>query len=225
MVTQAIQSFIMNPAHHDALAVLKGARNGLVYGVKVRFPHALVMAALFSHKPWPTRVHGILSATRHHAMSLAKFATIYKVMLLLQKKLNGGIERDLDTFIAGGIGGWWVFGERTPINEQIVLYIMSRAILSLIPRLYSNTANPPRYPMQPLDHPLPALTSPEANPRPIPPAPVPFTIVASLSWAMIMYMFRHRGERLQPGIVNSMRYIYHESDTWHNLKTLFWHNK
>lgn len=82
---------------------------------------------------------------------------------------------------------------------------MSRAILSLIPRLYSNTANPPRYPMQPLDHPLPALTSPEANPRPIPPAPVPFTIVASLSWAMIMYMFRHRGERLQPGIVNSMR--------------------
>lgn len=86
-----------------------------------------------------------------------------------------------------------------------MLYIMSRAILSLIPRLYSNTANPPRYPMQPLDHPLPALTSPEANPRPIPPAPVPFTIVASLSWAMIMYMFRHRGERLQPGIVNSMR--------------------
>lgn len=77
------------------------------------------MAALFSHKPWPTRVHGILSATRHHAMSLAKFATIYKVMLLLQKKLNGGIERDLDTFIAGGIGGWWVFGERTPVSSRV----------------------------------------------------------------------------------------------------------
>lgn len=77
------------------------------------------MAAMFSHKPWPTRIHGILSATRQHAMSLAKFVTIYKVLMILQKKLNGGIERDLDTFIAGGVGGWWVFGERTPVSAQV----------------------------------------------------------------------------------------------------------
>ena len=32
---------------HDYLAILKGFRNGLVYGVKVRFPHALIMAILF----------------------------------------------------------------------------------------------------------------------------------------------------------------------------------
>lgn len=82
---------------------------------------------------------------------------------------------------------------------------MSRALLSLIPRLYSNTPNPPKTPWQPLSHPLPPVTSAEANPRPIPPASVPFAVVASLSWAACMYMFRHRGERLQPGIVNSMR--------------------
>jgi hypothetical protein len=29
------------------LAILKGARNGLVYGVKIRFPHALIMSILF----------------------------------------------------------------------------------------------------------------------------------------------------------------------------------
>jgi hypothetical protein len=46
---------------------------------------------------------------------LAKFVTIYKVFLLLQKKLNGGKERDLDSLIAGGLGGWWVFGERTAV--------------------------------------------------------------------------------------------------------------
>ncbi|GMK53914.1 hypothetical protein CspeluHIS016_0105000 [Cutaneotrichosporon spelunceum] len=224
-MSAAIQKWVMDPANHDFLAIVKGARNGLVYGCKVRFPHALVMAALFSHKPWSTRIQGILTATRTHAMSLAKFAIVYKFMLLVQKKLNGGKERDLDTFVAGGIGGYTVFGDRTPINEQIVLYIMSRAILSLIPRLYNNSPNPPKTPWQPLDHPLPALTSPEANPRPIPPANIPFAIVASLSWAGVMYMFRHRGERLQPGIVNSMRYIYHESDTWTSLKTLLWHNK
>jgi peroxisomal membrane protein 4 len=43
--------------------------------------------------------------------------TIYKVFLLLQKKLNGGKERDLDSLIAGGLGGWWVFGERTAVGR------------------------------------------------------------------------------------------------------------
>jgi peroxisomal membrane protein 4 len=42
-----ISHIIADPAYHDYLAILKGARNGLVYGVKVRFPHALIMAILF----------------------------------------------------------------------------------------------------------------------------------------------------------------------------------
>lgn len=45
----AIQNFITNPAYADYLSLLKGARNGLVYGAKVRFPHALVIAIIFGH--------------------------------------------------------------------------------------------------------------------------------------------------------------------------------
>lgn len=82
---------------------------------------------------------------------------------------------------------------------------MSRVLLSLLPRLYTSTPSPPRYPIQPLAHPLPPLTAPISNPRPIPPAPLPFAVVAALSWAGVMYMFRHRGERIQPGMGNSMR--------------------
>ena len=41
-----------NPAYHDYLAILKGARNGFVYGVKIRFPHALIMAILFGRGEW-----------------------------------------------------------------------------------------------------------------------------------------------------------------------------
>jgi len=63
----------------------------------------------------PAKIKGIFLATRTHAFNLAKFVTIYKVFLLLQKKLNGGKERDLDSLIAGGLGGWWVFGERTAV--------------------------------------------------------------------------------------------------------------
>lgn len=43
----SIESVILNPRYHDVLAILKGARNGAVYGTKVRFPHALVMIFLF----------------------------------------------------------------------------------------------------------------------------------------------------------------------------------
>ena len=42
-----LSSILADPAYHDYLAIIKGARNGFVYGVKVRFPHALIMAILF----------------------------------------------------------------------------------------------------------------------------------------------------------------------------------
>lgn len=48
-MTTLHNGLIMNEAYHDYLAILKGARNGFVYGVKVRFPHALVMSILFGH--------------------------------------------------------------------------------------------------------------------------------------------------------------------------------
>lgn len=46
-VLAVLNRLATDPAFHDYLAILKGARNGLVYGVKVRFPHALIMAILF----------------------------------------------------------------------------------------------------------------------------------------------------------------------------------
>jgi hypothetical protein len=46
-MSTALQAILDNPRYHDYLAILKGARNGFVYGVKVRFPHALIMAILF----------------------------------------------------------------------------------------------------------------------------------------------------------------------------------
>lgn len=38
----AIERVVLDPKYHDLLAIVKGARNGAVYGTKVRFPHALV---------------------------------------------------------------------------------------------------------------------------------------------------------------------------------------
>ena len=68
---------------------------------------------------WQSRIRVIYRATKQHALNLAKFVSLYKSILLLQKKLNGGKEREIDTFVAGLIGGYFVFGERNAVNEQV----------------------------------------------------------------------------------------------------------
>jgi peroxisomal membrane protein 4 len=125
--------------------------------------------------------------------------------VLLQRKLNGGKERTQDTFFAGLFGGYLVFGERNAINEQIVLYVCSRVVASFIPRARSPTGS--------------------AALKPVPPDSRYFSLFAALSWGAVMWLFQHRGETIQPGMFNSMTYLYRDSEHWKNLRTLLWHNK
>lgn len=48
-----------------------------------------------------------------------KFASLYKLIMISFRRTNAGKERSLDSFVAGLVGGWVVFGERTPVNEQV----------------------------------------------------------------------------------------------------------
>ncbi len=41
---ETLNGIILNPQYAEYLALIKAARNGAVYGAKVRFPHALVYA-------------------------------------------------------------------------------------------------------------------------------------------------------------------------------------
>ncbi|QRV86587.1 mitochondrial import inner membrane translocase subunit TIM17 [Ceratobasidium sp. AG-Ba] len=208
----SLEAIIRDPHLHDYLAILKGARNGFVYGVKIRFPHALLMAILFGRGDWSQRARVIFKATKQHATNLAKFVTLYKTLLLVQRRANGGKERSADSFLAGLIGGYLVFGDRTAINEQIVLYVCSRVVASFIPRAFP--APPP--------NPNASVTTPA---RSIPPDSRVFSVFAALSWGAVMWLFRYQPETLQPGMANSMQYLYRDSEAWGSLKTLLWHNK
>ena len=57
--------------------------------------------------------------TRDHALGLAKFVSLYKILLVLQRRMHGGKHQSSDTFFAGLVGGYLVFGNRTAINEQV----------------------------------------------------------------------------------------------------------
>ncbi|GBE78119.1 peroxisomal membrane protein 4 [Sparassis latifolia] len=206
----SLAAILSDPAYHDYLAILKGARNGFVYGVKVRFPHALIMAILFGRGSWKARVQTIFRATKQHALNLAKFVSLYKTLLLIQRKSNHGTQRGVDTFIAGLISGYFVFGDRNAVNEQIVLYVCSRVVASFIPRATTPYAM--------------ASTASSAV-KPIPPDARKFSIFAALCWGTVMWLFAERGETIQPGMFHSMNYLYRDSEHWSNLWTLLWHNK
>lgn len=98
------------------------------------------MTLLFSNRSWPEKLRAIYTATLTHAKNLAKFVTVYKLLLILQRRLRAGVgagtgaadrgsagagvkatgkgvERGLDTFVAGLVGGYWVFGERTAVSR------------------------------------------------------------------------------------------------------------
>lgn len=67
-----------------------------------------------------------------HATNLATFVFLYKSVLLLQKKFNGGKVRKADTFIAGLIGGYTVFGDRNHVNEQVRITYSRTTLLSTV---------------------------------------------------------------------------------------------
>ncbi|GAA5964385.1 hypothetical protein JCM3765_006398 [Sporobolomyces pararoseus] len=221
-----LDQVVRNPAYHDILAILKGARNGLVYGARVRGPHALVMSLIFQTGTLQQRLRYVYKATKQHSLNLAKFVAIYKTCLLLQKTLAGGKQRSLDTFFAGLIGGWCVFGERNAVNEQIVLYVVSRVITSFLPR-----AGPPAPPSAPAS--ARPTTAPDGFPLPPgypypksrPPNSKVFEVYAAVAWGVVMYLFRERRDTLHGGMVHSMQYLYNDSEVWNNLKTLLWHNR
>jgi peroxisomal membrane protein 4 len=161
----------------------------------------------------------VLRATRTHARNLATFATIYKAVMALLKNFGPtpGKEGPLDTFIAGLLGGYYVFGRRSKrtgripsVNQQIVIYVFARVALALARLAVKPGVGLP-------------MVSRERTSAAI--SHYAWPIFASLSWGSVMFLFRWHPHDLQPSLRNSMSYIYVQSSEWDGLRNFIWHNK
>ncbi|KAI9139527.1 Tim17/Tim22/Tim23/Pmp24 family-domain-containing protein [Paraphysoderma sedebokerense] len=204
----SFSAILANPAYHDLLSIVKGFRNGMVYGAKIRFPHALVMTFLFRDGPLSSKLKFIFTATKTHSRNLAFFVTIYKTLMILQRRMLGK-EQYWNPFLAGCIGGYMVFGKNTNINNQIVLYLFSRITIGLAKLLVKKSL----------------LPSSHSDPLLDPLVRDPFPVFASLVWGTVMYLFRYHRETLQGSLQASMQYLYNDSDVWDNLRNWIWVNK
>jgi len=213
---RAIEDVILDPKYAGILAILKAARNGAVYGAKIRFPHALVMVFMFRSGTLQEKIGLILKATRIHAQNLSKFAIVYKTTMLILKNFGAtpGKEGPFDTFLSGLLGGYLVFGRPSrsgkisSVNQQIVIYIFARVVLAMA----KISVRPETGIIKSQD--LSDAISNRAWP-----------VFAAMSWASVMYVFRWYPDTVPGGLRSSMSYIYVQSDTWDSLRTLLWHNK
>lgn len=121
-----------------------------------------------------------------------------------------------DSFIAGLLGGYVVFGQRSrsgkisSVNQQIVVYVFARVVLAL-----ARLAVKPGYG-------LPGVSEPNKSAAI---SHYAWPVFASVSWAMVMHLFHWQPAELQPSLRSSMTYIYANADTWDGLRNFIWHNK
>lgn len=136
-------------------------------------------------------------------------------MIALRRLGPTGKEGPYDTFFAGLMGGYVVFGQRNPrtgkvssVSQQIVIYIFARVVLGLAKLSVEPSTG--------------IVTNAQLSNKIKDNA---WPVFAAMSWGAVMYVFRWHPESLQSSLRSSMSYIYVQSDHWDSLKTLVWHNK
>ena len=175
------------------LSCLRGLRNGLYYGGKIRLVHSIVMEILFSRSEnLLDKLKNILKPTFEHACNLGKFILIYKVVVCILKRLFN-TQNKLINFLAGIIGAIFVWRKKSNVNMQIMLYLLSRNILAI-----ANIIGDKYFPQF------------EQG----------FSITSVLVWGVVMFLFEYKPTALQNSLKSSMVFLYKDSDGYKGWRDL-----
>ncbi|XP_067655128.1 peroxisomal membrane protein 4-like [Haliotis asinina] len=195
---ESINRLLASGQYKPLLALLKGFRNGVVYGAKVRFPHALVMTFLFKGGRLYDQFRSILEATYTHSRNLGLFVLGYKTLTTGMKWVETQKSQH-HSFISAFIIGYLVFGRYNKVNEQINLYLLSRILYGLL-KLAVKRGYIPK------------------------PKKDPFPIFAAVVWGIVLWLFEYERDTLQPSLKSSMTYLYDDSNKWRDFRDFLLYN-
>ena len=146
-----------------------------------------------------------LQATKTHAKNLAAFVTIYKTAMFLLRRLSSSTrkERSSDSFFAGLLGGYLVFGrgDQGTVNQQIVIYVFARVVLALAKLSVEKGV----------------IKDPRGKVR-----GNSWGVFAAVSWGLVMWLFRWEAGSLQGSLRSSMEYLYGSSFSFFFLGLRWW---
>ncbi|RPA77873.1 peroxisomal membrane protein 4 [Ascobolus immersus RN42] len=220
-LVQKLTAILLDPNNATLLSLVKGVRNGIVYGSKIRFPHALVMVMLFRSGTFREKLKSVFQATRTHGQNLASFVLVFKVLHMIFSSQKGGdparfsekpTRKTPDAFLAGAMAGYLVFGRDgdNPINQQIVLYIFGRTMMALLKLAGAKTGL-----AQALDGPGDKSGKGRGN---------WWGLFSAASWGGVMWLFRYYPEFLQGSLRSSMVYLYQDSERWTGWRNFLLYN-
>lgn len=169
----------------DILRIIRGIRNGVYYGGKVRFMHSFVMALIFMKGSLYERMKKVIKMTAEHAFRLGLYVGLYKFIVLLLQKITKS-DRKLFYFISGFFSGFVIYrnGESS-INQQIIMYLVSRNLIGVSKNLQDKGV-------------FPKIKF--------------FSILACVSWGLVMLLYEDNKETLQKSLASSMDFLYKDSD-------------
>eukprot|EP00494_Astrolonche_serrata_P003542 UN03549 len=78
-----------------------------------------------------TKLQSIFQKTQEHGTLLAKWVCLYKILLFIFRRIEGGKDNPWHHFVAGFIGGYYIWGKKTAVSNQINMYVMSRVFFGL----------------------------------------------------------------------------------------------
>lgn len=159
---------------------IAGIRNGIVYGVKIRLPHAFLMTLLFAPagQSWQQSLRAIVGLAGEHAVALAKYAALFRVLFALLKRYS---KHQNAAAIAGALGAGVVFREPSTINSQIVLYLTGRVLQGVARKLLVNVSGKSL-----------------------------FAVQSVVTWALVMWLWAdaEKGRFLPASLSSSMDFLY-----------------
>ena len=103
------------PLTDGLIAAIRGARQGLYYGGKVRMTHSIVMQFLFGHGPALERIKTSIKLSWIHGRNLGSFVFIYKLVQCLLTQAFGKRHHAF-SFVAGIVGAYFIWSERNTVN-------------------------------------------------------------------------------------------------------------
>ncbi len=181
------------------------------------------MTFLFRQGTLSEKIRGILIATMTHAKNLAHFTLIYKTVIYLIRLVVREIKQH-HTIFAAFLGGYYVFGKKNSINEQVCciflfrqdkklknyydffwqinMYLLSRTLFGLA-RVAQEKGLVPE-----------VVTKHQV-----------FSWFSAIVWGTALWLFEYHIHTLQPGLQSSMTYLYHDSQKWDSFKNFLIYNK
>ena len=103
----------------------------------------------------------------------------------------GEPDRYYHSFVAGWLGGYFVWGRYSSVNHQIILYLASRILVGLVKRGWEQIHGTPHH------HPSSALQHPKLYP-----------FMAATVWGIVMALFEESPHVLHRSLRTSMDEIY-----------------